>query len=106
MSDDFISLSDFNSLFDPVFGFRQEQGDRSWQPFGERKFGNKIFIRRVFAIFPINLSFFARNCNLRAYNFRLSPNFLAKAIRATSATLAGFKIISNLVIFGKWVALM
>ena len=51
MSDDFISLSDFNSLSDPVIGFRQEQGDRSWQPFGERKFGNKIFIRRVFAIF-------------------------------------------------------
>ena len=37
------------------------QGGRSWQPFGERKNGHIIFVRRVFAIFATNSSF---SCNI------------------------------------------
>ena len=65
MSDDFISLFDFNSLFDPVFGFRQEQGDRSWQPFGERKNGHKSVVRRIFAIFTKIILFLRAIANLK-----------------------------------------
>ena len=65
MSDDYISLSDSNSLSDSVLGFRQEQGDRSWQPFGKRIFGHKIFVRRAFAIFATNLSFLRIIANLQ-----------------------------------------
>ena len=42
------------------------QGGRSWQPFGKRKNACEIFVRRVFAI--------VRNC--KAWNFRPSPNKL------------------------------
>ena len=33
------------------------QGGRSWQPFGEGKNGQKVFIGRVFALYATNASF-------------------------------------------------
>ena len=41
------------------------QGDRSWQPFGEGKNAQKIFVRRVFAIFATNASFLRVISNLQ-----------------------------------------
>ena len=51
-----LTFSSFLKLSCPRW-LNQEQGGTSWQPFGERKIGHKIFVRHVFAIFVI-----AHNC--------------------------------------------
>ena len=51
-----LTFSSFLKLSCPRW-LNQQQGGTSWQPFGEREIGHKIFVRHVFAIFRTNLSF-------------------------------------------------
>ena len=65
MSDDFISLSDFNSLSDSVLDIRQEQGDRSWQLSANANLAKNFFVRNIVAIFATNSSFLRVIANLQ-----------------------------------------
>ena len=49
------------------------QSGRSWQPFGKRKNGHKIFIKRVFAIFATTSSFLREIANLNQCNMQYIP---------------------------------
>ena len=46
----------------------QQQGGKSWQPFGEGKNGQKSFVWRIFAIFATKAPFFRVLANSIQYN--------------------------------------